>query len=114
MPDLREMLAQKKAYTELLWVEARRLAEVLKAHGAEEVCVFGSLAKGGACLDSDLDLMAVVKTELPPVGRGVPFLQAIAREKPRVPIDLLVFAPEEIRPPQSRTLERLLEEGIRL
>ncbi len=115
VPKLQELLAQKKAYLNLLWSEARRLAQVLKEHGADEVYVFGSLAKGGAYLNSDLDLLVVTRTELPPVGRGVPFLRAIGKEKPRVPVDLLVFTPEEMDPAQrSRSLERLLEEGIRV
>lgn len=115
MPDLQELLAQKNAYLDTMWSEARRLAAVLKAHGARDVYVFGSLAKGGAYLNSDLDLLAVVETDLPPVGRGVPFLQAMAKEKPRVSVDLLVFTPAEIASPQrSRSLERILEEGIKI
>ncbi len=115
MPDLATLLEQKTRHLALLWAEARRLAVVLRSLGARDVYVFGSLAKGTAGADSDLDLLIIAPSDSPPPERSVPYQQAVAAARPRVPVDLLVFTPEEASSPRrSRSLARLLEEGIRL
>ena len=112
---LQETLARKKDYLELLWTEAKRLVPVLKASGAEEVYVFGSLVKGTAYLESDLDLLVVASSSLPPPERNVAFYETVAAAGPKVPVDLLVFTPVEVNSPRkSRSLARLLAEGVKL
>ena len=48
-----------------LEAEAQRLVEQLKALGAVQVILFGSLARGQISLFSDIDLLAVFDQEQP-------------------------------------------------
>jgi predicted nucleotidyltransferase len=68
--------------------------EELKAIGVERVILFGSVVCQTIGLTSDLDLLVIWDT---PMG----FLERTAflyrRLNPRVPVDLFVYTPEEIR-----------------
>lgn len=65
--------------------------------------MFGSLAQGRATASSELDLVVVWDTDLPPVRRAI---QLLADSRPAVAVDLLVFTPEEfLRLPERRWLE---------
>lgn len=88
------------------------MAGLLRGAGAVRVFVFGSLARGEAMVDSDLDLVAIVDTDLPYHERGVPLLQGA---EPTVPVDLLVLTPQEFDAnPNARLLQVLREEGVEL
>jgi predicted nucleotidyltransferase len=60
----------------------------------QRVIVFGSYGKGTATEDSDLDVLAIVETDLPRSERraGIPAYLPDSL----VPLDLLVHTPEEV------------------
>lgn len=89
---LTELLKRKEARHSLLWDEAHRLAQLFQDRGATAVWVFGSLAKGTTTEWSDLDIIVVWPTNLPPMQRSLQLLDGIM---PRVAVDLLVFTPDE-------------------
>jgi predicted nucleotidyltransferase len=72
---------------------ARLAGEPLRAAGAERAVVFGSWARGTSDAWSDLDLVVVLRTELPLLERGA-LLSELVRALP-VGVDLLVYTPEE-------------------
>lgn len=59
-----------------------------------KVIVFGSCAHGNPGLDSDLDILIVMKTDLPRFKRIVA-IRNLFRPQP-CPMDILVYTPEEI------------------
>ncbi|MPZ23878.1 MAG: nucleotidyltransferase domain-containing protein [Dehalococcoidia bacterium] len=72
--------------------ELPRIVEALKGLGAELVLLFGSYAAGRRDLLTDLDLIAVMESDLP----FVPRLAAVYRRvAPRVAVDILCYTPEE-------------------
>lgn len=79
-------------------VDERFLAEVtrriLQVATPQKVVLFGSLARHEEHEGSDLDLLIVMKTDLPPHRRAVPFYQALAGLL--IPKDILVYTPEEV------------------
>lgn len=80
-PPLRETLPEA----------IRRLVEGLKP---EKIILFGSYAYGAPTVDSDVDLLIVVETDLPRRERVV---QASLLLYPRpFPVDILVKTPQEI------------------
>lgn len=70
-------------------VAARRLA----ALGVDRVLLFGSWARGRASRRSDLDLLIVWPTDLPPLERIGRVLQTL-RDAP-LPVEPVVYTPEE-------------------
>lgn len=94
MSDVAEWLNRRKAHQQQLWEEAKQAAQLLQKAGARDVIVFGSLARGEASFQSDIDLVAVV-----PGVDGLPMhrrLQDVIVNLPtRTPLDVLVYSPEE-------------------
>ena len=92
------------------------LAALARPHlaraGVERAVAFGSYARGDADGYSDLDLVVVMETPLPPTGRGRALLPLVTALP--VSVDLLVYTPEEFRR-LSRAgrgiFARLAEEG---
>lgn len=68
-----------------------RILEVTKP---ERIVLFGSYARGQSRLGSDLDLLIIMRTDLPPHQRAVPFYRALAGLL--IPKDILVYTPEEV------------------
>jgi len=90
--------------------EAERLARELARLGAQRVILFGSAAWGEPGLASDIDLLVTWETPLPFLERTV---ELYRRLQPQVPLDLLVYTPQEMLKMSSRPfLRRALEEGI--
>ncbi len=89
---LAELVARREQRRTLLWAEARRLRELFGRRGVESAWVFGSLAKGTSTVTSDLDLLAVWDTDLPPLQRAIALM---ADSHPAVSVDLLVYTPKE-------------------
>lgn len=84
---------------DLLKTELERFVEVASGElGAEQVIIFGSLARalevGEDALDewSDLDLVVVARTERPFYER---IRDLLDRVKPRVGVDVFVYTPTE-------------------
>ena len=59
-----------------------------------KIILFGSYASGSATPDSDLDLLVVMDTDLPPHKRATP-MRLLFRPVPCA-MDILVYAPEEV------------------
>ncbi len=77
---------------DLLAGELERLTLRLREMGARKIVLFGSYAKGRADACTDLDILAVLESELPFVERTGDLYRLLA---PRVALDLLVYTPEE-------------------
>ncbi len=105
--------------------EAEGLAAALRSLGAQEVYLFGSVAKedvrmevwpdGTLINDADLDLLAVMDTDLP-VFRRAPWLLSGLYEQgviPRYPVDLVVYTPSEFTQ-QDSLVRTVLHEGVKL
>lgn len=91
--------------------ELKALTEELVSRGATEVWVFGSFARGDIWPWSDLDVIAVMPSELPWLER----MQKLYMELEHVEGDLLVYTPEEFERMRGRSfVERALEEGKRV
>jgi predicted nucleotidyltransferase len=80
--------------------ELQRIVGVLvQTFDPERIVLFGSRAEGRAAPDSDADLLIVMKTNLPFYERGRAVRQAFSPYD--LPLDLLVFTPEEAAPRES-------------
>jgi len=93
--------------------ELRRIVRrIVESFDTREIVLFGSRAEGRAATDSDADLLVVMKTDLPFYERGAAIRRAI---RPcALPLDLLVFTPEELEPLVSEPLSfvgRILRTG---
>jgi len=89
--------------------EAERIVRVLVERGATLVVAFGSFARGNVGRASDLDLIAVMESDLPFIKR----LEHLYVElEPRVGLDLLVYTPKEFEEMKVRSfVRRALAEG---
>ena len=89
--------------------EAERIGGILVDRGATLVVVFGSVARGDVGIASDLDMIAVIPSELPFIERLDELYRAIL---PIVGLDLLAYTPEEWQEMRSRSFIRhALAEG---
>lgn len=94
---------------QLLAAEAERIVRALVERGATLVVAFGSFGRGEVGRWSDLDLIAVMESDLPFVERLAALYEELA---PRVGLDLLVYTPEEFAGMRERAfIRRALEEG---
>ena len=92
-----------------LGAEAARITAWLVEHGATLVVAFGSFARGTVQRRSDLDMIAVMDSELPFIKRLVWIYENIGAE---VGLDLLVYTPTEFDEVKRRALIRTaLTEG---
>ena len=92
--------------------EIERLTAALKARGAHLVVLFGSRARGQATRWSDIDLLAVLPCPADETYAGR--LARLATElDPQVPVDLLVYSPEEFAEVKTSSLfvREALEQG---
>ncbi len=115
------LVAERAALVDEMWAEAKRLAGELRRMGAGEVWLFGSLAKDGVMLrvtetgtvlDSDIDLVAVMETDLPYHKRAIPLLE---RLDSRFSFDLAVLTPAEMAHLEWSSFTReLLRTGVKI
>ena len=93
----------------ILTAESERLAALLVKRGAVLVVVFGSVARGTVAPTSDLDMIAVIESDLPFIAR----LERLYHElQPNVGLDLLVYTPREFEEMRVRSFVRqALTEG---
>jgi predicted nucleotidyltransferase len=85
----------------------------LEAAGAERAIVFGSWARGEADGYSDLDHVVVLDTDLPRFERAR--LLGAVLDAAVIPVDLLVFTPEEFERGMERRLDvfdAIASEGV--
>lgn len=123
--DLDQLTADRRRALQDMREEAEGLAAALRSLGAQEVYLFGSVAKedvrmevwpdGTLINDADLDLLAVMDTDLP-VFRRAPWLLSGLYEQgiiPRYPVDLVVYTPSEFTQ-QDSLVRTVLHEGVKL
>ena len=92
-----------------------RLSAPLARAGARRAVVFGSFARGTADAFSDLDLAVVLETTAPKLERPR-LLDEVYRAIP-LPLDLLVFTPEEFEEgcrSGMDVFDRIVGEGVTL
>lgn len=87
-----DIKAEEKEYKTLLEKELERITAELKKLGAEKILLFGSYARGREDLLTDLDIIAVLKSDLPFIERIGFIYRKIA---PKVAVDILTYTPEE-------------------
>jgi len=67
---------------------------IVEFYSPEKIILFGSMADGTASLESDIDLLLVKKTDVPPVERAAGIRKSL--KDILLPLDILVFTPDEI------------------
>jgi predicted nucleotidyltransferase len=67
---------------------------IAKTAHPERIVMFGSYATGTPTPDSDLDLVVIQETPLPPAKRTQAIRKALRGTT--VPIDLIVYTPQEV------------------
>jgi predicted nucleotidyltransferase len=73
---------------------------VVRAFHPRRIVVFGSVARGEASPDSDLDLFIEMESDLRPVERGVAVRRALGDV--RFPMDVFVYTPAEVADARTR------------
>lgn len=90
--------------------ELQRIKTVLPALNVEKALLFGSSARGETGAGSDIDLLIVMKTELPFLERLTALYKIL---DPQVALDLLVYTPEEMEMLAGRPfIKEILREGV--
>ncbi|HET6204944.1 MAG TPA: nucleotidyltransferase domain-containing protein [Planctomycetota bacterium] len=75
---------------------ARIVRVIAEKFDPEKIVLFGSRAEGRAAPDSDADLLVVMRTDLPYYDREPAIREFLWPHD--LPLDLLVFTPEEAAP----------------
>ena len=92
-----------------LEAEAQRLVEQLKALGAVQVILFGSLARGQISLFSDIDLLAVFDREQPSYELTRWVYQSIQTSEA---VDILAYGQQAFQQVRGRPFfQKILREG---
>ncbi|MEA3345055.1 MAG: nucleotidyltransferase domain-containing protein [Chloroflexota bacterium] len=106
---VRKLMEHRQERKRLLDEELKRLVAELKAMGAQYILLFGSMAQGKDGLESDIDLMVVLESDLPFVKR-LGWLYGELR--PRTALDLLAYTPEELAAIRHRPfIRQILRDG---
>lgn len=111
-PDVPEaLLARRSEYQRLLAEALEKAAAALSAlEGVERVSLVGSYARGRADLFTDLDLLVVMRTELPFVERLRLIYPLLALP---VDVDVLCYTPEEFAAMKERPFfKKMLAEEV--
>jgi predicted nucleotidyltransferase len=106
-----ELKERRAVYLRRLEESLDRLVQVLSAMPeVERIIIFGSYARGRRDLLTDLDILVVMCTDLPPLERSKLLYQTLALP---VDLDLLCYTPEELEAAkESPFLKAILKEGI--
>jgi len=67
---------------------------IVAAVDPEKIILFGSYAYGKPSEDSDLDILVIMKSDLPRYKRSVPIYRALAGIL--IPKDIIVYTPREV------------------
>ena len=67
---------------------------IVKAVAPEKIILFGSHAYGKPSKDSDLDILVIMKSNLPRYKRSVPIYRALTGIL--IPKDIIVYTPQEV------------------
>lgn len=88
---------------------------LVRAHPLERIVLFGSHATGHSQWDSDLDLLVVWQTDLPPLERALETRRLL--EGIDCPLDIVVYTPAELaywKQAPSSFASQILAEGTTL
>jgi predicted nucleotidyltransferase len=69
-------------------------SRIVEAVDPEKIILFGSYAYGKPSKDSDLDILVIMKSDLPRYKRSVPIYRALAGIL--IPKDIIVYTPREV------------------
>lgn len=67
--------------------------KIASGYNPDKIILFGSYAEGSQDKDSDLDLLIIQETDLPPHKRGLDIRLSLIGSK--IPIDILVYTKAE-------------------
>lgn len=73
---------------------------IVEAFHPKRIVVFGSVARGAAGPDSDLDLLIEMDSDLRPIERGIE-IRRVLRDV-RFPMDIFVYTPAEVADARTR------------
>jgi len=85
--------------------------KIVKEFSPEKIILFGSYAWGNPTDDSDVDLLIVKKSKKPRIERTQEMKKFLWRDK--VPMDLLVYTPEEIAKSINENQNLFIEDIVR-
>jgi predicted nucleotidyltransferase len=95
-----------------------RIADRLKRElGAERVVVYGSVAKGEATRDSDIDLLVIAPSSEKAYLRMARVLEVVEDMSRGIPLSPIVLTPEEVQDriaQRDSFLRHIFEEGVPL
>ena len=87
---------KEKRRAELL-AEAKKLAQkIAEEYKPEKIILFGSAATGDIRKNSDIDLLVVKETTDHPIKRDQKVLRLLSPIRNPIPLDVVVFTPEEL------------------
>jgi predicted nucleotidyltransferase len=98
-----DLATLRATHVDLLEKELARITAELERLDARLVVLFGSYAHGRRDLFTDLDLLVVMESDEPFVGR---IASLYARLHPKVAADILVYTPEEFEEMKLRRFVR--------
>lgn len=90
---------------------SERIAREFRPHS---IILFGSYAYGTPTDDSDIDLLVILPFDGKPIHKALEILRKV---RPRIPVDLLVRTPEQVKERMDNNdwfLREVLTEGRRL
>jgi predicted nucleotidyltransferase len=76
------------------------VGRIVEAFHPKRIVVFGSVARGEAGPDSDLDLFIEMDSELRPLERGIEVRRVL--HDVRFPMDIFVYTPAEVAHARTR------------
>jgi len=85
--------------------------KIVKEFNPEKIILFGSYAWGKPTNDSDVDLFIVKKSKKPRIERTQEIRKFLWRDK--VPMDLLVYTPEEVAKSINENQNLFIEDIVR-
>jgi predicted nucleotidyltransferase len=108
--EVRKKLSQRREiHRKELCQELERITTAAIELGVQRVILFGSIAWGNPGLTSDLDLLIIWDTPLDFLSRTTELYRHL---QPRVPVDFLVYTPNEIERMRDKPfVRRILREG---
>ncbi|HAA84976.1 MAG TPA: nucleotidyltransferase domain-containing protein [Kosmotogaceae bacterium] len=94
----------------LLTEELNRIVKILSDMGVSRVLAFGSFVTGKTGMESDLDLIVVMKTQERFIDRLVRIYTAV---DPKIAVDILVYTPDEFKKMSSNNplIRQAVKEG---
>ncbi len=66
----------------------------MKTVDPDKIILFGSYAYGKTSKDSDLDILIIMKSDLPRYKRSIPVYMALSGML--IPKDIIVYTPQEV------------------